>query len=189
MQGVDFPPPRFSRLGAARTLGVGSSVVVGPPRRALEHKLSGCEELAWNTFLHSKWSLLGPGIKPVSHSPAGGFFAPELRGRPPRSVLDGHRGVAQTGLFCGHPEPDASERGSVQAPAWCWSLSGASVVASVLGDGWPPLSPAPRSLLHLPRPQRLSRHPALPTPRPAHSELAGWAPDACSRLCFLQPWA
>lgn len=184
--GRGLPPPRL--LVSPSSADSRCPQRLWRPRRALEHKLSSREQLAWNTFLRSKWSLLGPGIKPVSPSLAGGFFTLELWGRLPRSVLDGHRGVAQTGLFCGHPEPDTSECGSVQAPAWRWSPFGASVVASALEDDWPPLSPAPRSLLHLPWPQRLSRHPALPTLHPAHGELAGWAPDACSRLWFLQPW-
>uniref|UniRef100_A0A452FCB4 BCR activator of RhoGEF and GTPase n=1 Tax=Capra hircus TaxID=9925 RepID=A0A452FCB4_CAPHI len=108
--------------------------------------------------------------------------------RPPRSVLDEQRGVAQTGLFRGRPEPDASEHGGVQAAAWCWSSLGALVIASALEDGWPPLHPPPHSLLHLPPASVSVPHTqALPTPCPARGELASWVPDSFSRLWFLQP--
>lgn len=49
---------------------MGASAVVAPP--ALEHTLRSCEQLTWNTFLHSKWGLLGPGIEPMSPALAGG---------------------------------------------------------------------------------------------------------------------
>lgn len=152
-----------SRLGAARTL-AGASAAAAP--RALEHKLGGREQLARNTLLHSRWGLLGPRIEPVSPALAGG----RLGG------LDGRQGIAQAGLFRGRPEPDASERGGVQAAASRWSSLGASVIASALEDRWPPLYPCPSVRPHTQ---------ALPTPCPAHGELAGWAPDSFSRLWFL----
>lgn len=108
--------------------------------------------------------------------------------RPPWSVLDIRRGVAQTGLFRGRPELDASEHGGVQAAAWRWSSLGALVIAYVLEDGWPPLYPPPHSLLHLPpSPVSVPHTQALPTPCLARGELAGWVPDSFSRIWFLQP--
>lgn len=81
--------------------------------------------------------------------------------RPPWSVLDIRRGVAQTGLFRGRPELDASEHGGVQAAAWRWSSLGALVIAYVLEDGWPPLYPPPLiPSCTCPLPQR-----PCPTPR------------------------